>query len=162
MTFSILKKTLILGASIWIMVGCSSGKMMHDGKMMHTNMETTLYERLGGKAAIEAVVEDFVNRLATDKRIKNEKVAARFGVVHVPSLRTHLVNLICAGAGGPCKYTGRDMKSAHAGLEITHPEFNFVVEDLIAALNKFNVPEKEKGEVLALLGPMQKDIVEKP
>ncbi len=128
----------------------------HD-KMIHT---PSLYERLGGKPAIDAVVEEFVGRLAADTRIKNEKVAARFGVVHVPSLKAHLSNLICKGSGGPCEYTGRDMKSAHAGLAITSDEFGFVVEDLVAALNKFKVPEKEKGEVLALLGPMKKDIVE--
>ncbi len=149
--FTQAKKIFVVGLLAVLMTSCAGHKMM---------TSKSLYNRLGGKAAIEAVVEDFVGRLATDSRIKNEKVGARFAVIHVPSLKTHLVNLICQGAGGPCKYTGRDMKSSHAGLAITSAEFGFVVDDLVAALNKFNVPKKEQEEVLALLGPMQKDIVE--
>ncbi|MFY9287201.1 MAG: group 1 truncated hemoglobin, partial [Alphaproteobacteria bacterium] len=76
--------------------------------------------------------------------------------------KMHVVNLVCAGAGGPCNYTGRSMKDSHAGLKITSREFDFVVEDLVAALDKFNVPEKEKSELLSLLGPMRKEIVEVP
>ena len=66
---------------------------------------------------------------------------------------------ICAGTGGPCTYTGRDMKSAHAGMGITDAQFNALVEDLVKSLDKFKVPEKEKGELLGILGPMKPSIV---
>lgn len=145
------QKFVVWSLLVFMATACAGHKMMHT---------PSLHDRLGGKAAIDAVVEDFVGRLAADPRIKNEKVKARLAVISVPNLKMHLANQICAGAGGPCKYTGRDMKSAHAGLAITSAEFGFVVDDLVATLNKFKVPEKEKGEVLRLLGPMKKDIVE--
>ncbi|MBI3359037.1 MAG: group 1 truncated hemoglobin [Nitrospirae bacterium] len=113
--------------------------MMHESSMgmMH---ESSLYERLGGKPAIDAVVEDFVNRLGGDTRIKNEKVKARLAAISIPNLKMHLANLICAGTGGPCKYGGRDMKNAHVGLSITSHEFDLTVEDLVTTLDKFKVP----------------------
>jgi hemoglobin len=70
-----------------------------------------------------------------------------------------LAEQICAGTGGPCKYTGRDMKSAHRGMNITEAQFNALVEDLVKTLDNLNVPAKEKGELLAILGPMKPDIV---
>jgi hemoglobin len=71
-----------------------------------------------------------------------------------------LVDQICQASGGPCKYTGRDMKSAHAGMGVTDAAFGALVEDLVAALDKFKVGEKEKNELLSVLGPMKSDIVE--
>ncbi len=72
-----------------------------------------------------------------------------------------LVDQICQASGGPCKYTGKDMKSAHAGMGVTSADFNALVEDLVGALDKFKVGEKEKGELLGALGPMKSDIVTK-
>ena len=71
-----------------------------------------------------------------------------------------LVDQICQASGGPCTYTGKDMKTAHQGMGIKDADFNALVEDLVAALDKFKVPEKEKGELLSILGPLKKDIVE--
>jgi hemoglobin len=73
--------------------------------------------------------------------------------------KAKLVDQICEASGGPCKYTGKDMKTAHAGMGITDADFNALVEDLVATLDKFKVPAKEKSELLAVLGPMKKDIV---
>jgi hemoglobin len=150
-------RRIVFGLIFAFMAGCAGHTMTHP-TMMHPG---SLYDRLGGKAAIEAVVDAFVSQLGADTRIQNENVKARFSKVHLPSLKAHLTNQICQGSGGPCKYTGRDMKSAHTGLEITKEEFGFVVEDLIIALDKFNVPQKEKEELLGLLGPMEKEIVQK-
>ena len=72
-----------------------------------------------------------------------------------------LVDQICQAAGGPCKYTGKDVKSAHAGMGVSSADFGALVEDLVGALDKFKVGEKEKGELLGALGPMQSDIVTK-
>jgi hemoglobin len=116
-----------------------------------------LYDRLGGKASIPAVVDQFVANVAGDKRING-----RFGTTDIPRLKGHLVDQVCMATGGPCTYTGRTMKATHAGMRISHAEFGALVEDLVAALDTFKVPQKEKSELLGLLGPMNKDIVEVP
>ncbi len=117
----------------------------------------SLFERLGGKPAIEAVVDDFLGRVATDERIN-----ASFAGSHLPRLRQRLVELICAGTGGGCTYTGRDMKTVHTGMGITSAQFDALAGHLVATLDQFKVPEKEKGELLGIVGPMKKDIVEEP
>jgi hemoglobin len=77
-------------------------------------------------------------------------------------LRQHLVDFLCNATGGPCIYIGRDMKTAHTGLGITEADWTEGVDALVATLDKFKVPDKEKGEVLAAVGGLKKDIVEKP
>ena len=117
----------------------------------------SLYNRLGGKPAITAVIDQFVANVANDKRI-NE----RFATTDIPRLKKNLIDQVCMASGGPCTYRGRDMKTTHAGMRITTADFNALVEDLVASLNTFKVPEAEKKELLGLLGPMKKDIVEIP
>jgi len=121
---------------------------------MNTGTDTTLYQRLGGINAITAVVDDFVGNVAADDRIN-----AQFAHTDIPHLKRMLVEQLCAGTGGPCTYTGRDMKSAHAGRHISDGQFDALVEDLVKSLNKFNVPAKEQNDLLAILGPMKGDIV---
>jgi hemoglobin len=116
-----------------------------------------LYERLGGRQAINAVVDDFVGRVAVDSRING-----KFANANIPRLKSMLVDQICQASGGPCTYTGRDMKSTHAGMGISTSDFDALVGDLIATLNKFKVPEREKNELLGALGPMKGNIVERP
>jgi hemoglobin len=116
--------------------------------------QKSLYERLGGQAAIVAVVDDFVGNVAKDRRINRY-----FAKANVPRLKAKLVEQICAGTGGPCYYTGRDMKSVHAGMGIRSGDFNALVGDLGKTLKKFKVPKKEQGELVAILAPMQRDIV---
>jgi hemoglobin len=116
--------------------------------------QKSLYERLGGQGAIVAVVDDFVGNVAADNRINKF-----FAKTDIPRLKRLLVEQICAGTGGPCTYTGRDMKSAHTGMGINDAQFNALVEDLVKTLDKFKVPEKEKGELLGVLGPMKPSIV---
>lgn len=117
--------------------------------------EKALYERLGGKEAITAVVDEFASRVLADARI-NQKFAKSDPV----RLKTQLVDQICAATGGPCQYTGRDMASAHLNMGVTEGEFNALVEDLVGALDKFNVPAAEKNELLGKLAPMKGEIVE--
>jgi hemoglobin len=123
--------------------------------------EKTLYERLGGKKAITAVVDEFVGQVAGDTRINHYFAAAAADPKRLASFKMKLVDQICQASGGPCKYTGKDMKTAHMGIGITGGDFNALVEDLVGALDKFKVGEKEKGDLLAALGPMKTDIVEK-
>lgn len=117
----------------------------------------SLYKRLGGKKAITAVVDDFVARVGADVRINKF-----FGHTDLKRLKVHLVDQICEAAGGPCKYTGRSMKDSHRGMAVSGADFNALVEDLVAALDRFKVGEKEKSELLSVLGPMKGDIVENP
>lgn len=116
--------------------------------------EKPLYDRLGGKDAITAVVDDFVANVAADKRIN-----AFFTNADIPGLKQKLVDQICEVSGGPCKYTGKDMKAAHAGMGVKDADFNALVEDLVKSLDKFKVPEPEKSELLGTLGGMKGDIV---
>lgn len=131
-----------------VMAGCMSSQS--------TMKEKSLYERLGGKDAITAVVDEFVGNVAADKRINSF-----FADADIPHLKRMLVDQICEATGGPCKYVGKDMKSAHKGMGVSSADFGALVEDLVKALDKFKVPEKEKNELLGALGGMQKDIVEK-
>lgn len=114
----------------------------------------SLYDRLGGKEAIVAVVDDFIANVAADERINGF-----FANTDIPKLKANLVDQVCAASGGPCAYTGKDMKSAHAGMGITEDQFNAMGEDMLATLTKFEVPEAETNEVMSLLGSMQGDIV---
>lgn len=117
----------------------------------------TLYERLGGYDAIAAVVDDFIGRLATDPQ------ASRFFAGHSNDskmrIRQHVVDQLCQATGGPCAYVGRTMKVAHDGLGITAADWDAAVEMLVASLDKFNVPAKEKAEVLAAVSATRGDIV---
>lgn len=115
----------------------------------------SLYERLGEIEAITSVVDSFVARCAGDSRIN-----PKFERSDIPRLKKMLVDQVCEAAGGPCTYTGRDMKETHDGMGVTAGEFDALVEDLIATLDEFNVPRAEQEELLAALAPMRDDIVE--
>jgi hemoglobin len=117
--------------------------------------DKSLYERLGGKDAITAVVGEFVTIVGADARINK-----KFARTDMDRFKVMLVEQICAATGGPCKYAGRDMKAAHKNMAVTEGEFNALVENLVAALNKFNVQEKEKKELVGILAPMKSQIVE--
>ena len=114
----------------------------------------SLYERLGGKPAIEAVVKDFVQNVAGDTRINR-----RFANANIGNLEKQLVDQVCEATGGPCKYTGKNMKEAHKGMLIADADFTALVEDLVKSLDKFKVPAQEKTELLTALGGMKPDIV---
>ncbi|HEX3763061.1 MAG TPA: hypothetical protein VHW23_30400 [Kofleriaceae bacterium] len=116
-----------------------------------------LFDRLGGLPAITAVVGEFVARTTTDPRIKE-----RFFNTDAENLKRLLTEFVCQATGGKCQYTGRDMATSHAGMDLVDDEFNALVEDLAGALDKYNVPEKEKSELLGALGPLKPQIVASP
>lgn len=133
----------------------ASGEQKPAGDGKTAEAPKKLFDRLGGKGAVEAVIDDFLGRVAGDDTINSG-----FAVGHVPRLRQRLVELVCAATGGPCTYSGRPMDQAHAGMKITNAQFDALVGHLVATLDKFKVPATEKGELLALLGPMRSSIVE--
>ena len=118
-------------------------------------MTASLYERLGGNDGIAAVVSEFCARSVADERIR-----AKYVRTDAARLERMLVDQIGAAAGGPYTYTGRDMRHAHANMGVTAAEFDAQVEVLVATLEHFNVPSAEQEELLALLAPMRRDIVE--
>ncbi|HSA93581.1 MAG TPA: group 1 truncated hemoglobin [Terriglobales bacterium] len=118
----------------------------------------SLYKRLGGYDALAAVTDDFLNRLATDPQMG--RFFQGLSTSSVIKTRQHIVDFLCQATGGPCAYHGRDMKTAHAGLKISKADWDLSVKLLTATLDKFQVPAKEKGEVLAAVGGLEKDIVE--
>ena len=117
-----------------------------------------LFDRLGGLPAITAVCDEFVNRTTTDPRIK-----FRFFNTDAVQLKRLLTEFVAsATSGGKVAYTGRDMQTAHAGMDLVDDEFNALVENLIGALDKFKVPDREKNELLGALGPLKPQIVVSP
>jgi hemoglobin len=118
-------------------------------------MAQSLYERLGGSDGITAVARAFEGRAAQDDRI-NQK----FARTNLERLTREFVDQLCQDAGGPCTYTGLDMKAAHTNMGVTSGEFDAFVEDFVATLNDFNVGKPEQEELLSDLAPMRGEIVE--
>ena len=122
-------------------------------------MQKSLYERLGGYDAIAKVVDNFIGRLVADQRFK------KFFVGHsedsLKKIRMHVIDQLCEAAGGPCDYTGRDMKATHHGLGITSDDWDASAKHLVESLDKFKVPKAEKDELLAFVSTLKKDIVDK-
>ena len=123
--------------------------------------DKTLYERLGKKKAITAVVDEFVSRVAGDARINKAFKATASDPKRLAAFKGNLVDQICQASGGPCKYKGKDMKTAHAGMGITSADFDALVSDLVGALDKFKVGATEKQQLIGALAPMKGDIVSK-
>ncbi len=119
--------------------------------------QNSLYHRLGGYDAVAAVTDDFIGRLASDPQMK--RFFTGLSVDSQKRLRQHVVDFLCSATGGPCVYTGRDMKTAHTGLGITEADWTSSVSALTATLDKFKVPEKEKSEVLGAISGLKGDIV---
>jgi hemoglobin len=124
-----------------------------------SQMKKSLYDRLGGYDAIAAVVDDFIGRLATDPRFT--RFFTGFSTDSKKRLRQHILDQFCVAAGGPCVYMGRDMKTSHAGLGITEADWDAAAKHLVESLDRYKVPKAEKDELLAFVGSVKKDIVEK-
>jgi hemoglobin len=124
--------------------------------------ERSLYDRLGGQPAVEAVANGLVDRILADNRVNKWFTHAAASTENANAYKAKLAIFICAGVGGPCKYTGLDMVSAHKGRAVTSEAFDAVAEDLVADLDHLKVPAKEKGEVMAIIGSLKPSIVQSP
>lgn len=141
-----------------VAAACGGGTKQADTTSTTAPAETkTLYDRLGGRDAIVGVVSELVTNILADTRIN-----AMFANADVKNLKTKLVDQICQATGGPCTYTGKTMKDTHAAMGVKEADFDALVDDLVKALEKFNVPEKERTELLGVLGKMKGDIVTAP
>ena len=122
--------------------------------------QPSLYERLGGAYSIATVVDDFIERLLVNATL-NANPAINEARKRVPKagLKFHVTAMVCEVSGGPCKYTGRAMKESHQHLNITQAEWDAMVVDFKATLNKFKVPQREQQELITIVGSTRNDIV---
>jgi hemoglobin len=118
----------------------------------------TLYDRLGGKDGVDAIVDSFTKNLLADPRVNKPFKKSKDGLAQ---FKQHFAEQICQLAGGPCQYTGKAMGEAHKGMGINDAQFDAVVEDLKLALDEKGATEQDKSELFAALAPMKPDIVEK-
>jgi hemoglobin len=146
-----------------LLVACASGSEAtrpdaHGGSASAATASAggpSLYERLGRRPGIDAVMHTFVGNIGRDKRIN-----VRFMFVDMDVLQSHLTDQVCAASGGPCPYTGRQMKPLHASMHVRGAEFDAMGEDLVAAFKSNSVPEREQKELLAIIGSTRSDIVD--
>jgi hemoglobin len=123
-------------------------------------MSETLYGRLGGYDAITAVADDLLPRLVADAKLgRFWQNRSTDGVRREKQL---LVDFLCASAGGPLYYVGRDMVTSHRGMGIDETDWRLFLGHLNATLDKFQVPETERQQVLAFVDSTKPDIVEQP
>jgi hemoglobin len=116
--------------------------------------EGTLYDRLGQKAGITRIVEATVSIWLADDRVK-----ADFDNINLDRLKSRIADQICQLADGPCAYKGRPMAASHKGLHLNQAKFNAVAEDLQAAMEQAGIGYWTQNRLMALLAPMQRDIV---
>lgn len=118
-------------------------------------MDTSLYQRLGGAKGISNIVDDVIAA-----HLNNPSVSTRFE--HAKDLN-HLKKMahefFCAGSGGSEAYTGKDMRSAHAGMNISEQEYLAVMDDIVSALTKNNIDEKSRNDVVAILYSLKGEII---
>jgi hemoglobin len=125
-----------------------------------SSQEKSLYERLGGLQGISLVVSDFVDVFIKDPVImSNPKVKERKTPDSAPYIKYQVTSMVCQATGGPCQYTGLDMREAHRGLNVSDREWDRMVEIFAATLKKYNVPERETQELFGLIAPTKPDIV---
>lgn len=118
-------------------------------------METSLYERLGRAAGIARIVDDVI-----DAHLRNPIVKPRFEAIQdLAHARRMAREFFCAGAGGPEPYTGKDMLTAHKGMNISEQEYLAVMDDIVGALEKNQIDERTRNEVIAILYSLKGNII---
>ena len=117
---------------------------------------TTLFDEIGGDVKLHATIEEFTKIILDDSRINFAFAQADLSV-----FKQRLYSQLCALANGPCKYEGRDMKTAHQKLAVDNAQFNALAEDLYLAFDRVGVNYRAQNKLMALLAPMQRDIVKK-
>jgi hemoglobin len=145
--------------------GKEKAKATGEGAPAQAEGKQPLFERLGGEQGITAIVEDFTARALADPRVNWERKGVKRGGLfsreestawnstpqNVTTLKKHLVQFLALATGGPAKYDGGEMKNVHAGMRIANPEFDAVIGDLKASLDKLRIPDKEQKELLAIV-----------
>lgn len=142
-----MKKTLLA-------LGIAGASLLALPALAQSAAPAGLYQALGEKPGIDRLVDDFVNRAVKDPRI-----GAHFKDTKPAALKESLADQFCQLSGGPCKYEGADMKSAHADMQINKGHFHALVEVLQSAMDAQGIPFSQQNRLLALLAPMHRDII---
>ena len=122
--------------------------------------QPSLYERLGGIYPISAVVDDFIDRIMRDPRLNaNPHVDEAHHKVTITGFKYLVTEQLADASGGPQRYSGRSMEESHREMQITAAEWDAFIDDLNQTLDKFEVPDQERSEVLAIIESTRKDIV---
>jgi hemoglobin len=117
--------------------------------------KSSLYERLGGEAGVAGISDSLIDRVAADP-----VMGRSFKETNLKHIKAMLSEQICELSGGPCHYSGDTMKQSHAGHHISEAEFYGMVEDLRDILKERHVSLAATNELLRLLAPMKRDVVE--
>ncbi|MEY4673315.1 MAG: hypothetical protein RL148_1099 [Planctomycetota bacterium] len=117
-------------------------------------MTKSLYDRLGGAAAVRKLARDIVNL-----HLVNPLIQTRFMASNVEDLVNHVANFIGAGTGGTEVYTGRDMPTAHKGMNVNERELLAAVDDVLKALKQNGIGEGEQREMLAILYSLKDEVM---
>ena len=119
-----------------------------------------LYERLGGAYAIAVVVDDFIDRIMGDSRLNaNPQVDEAHHRVSPQGFKYYVTEMVCWATGGPQTYSGRSMADSHRDLLISNAEWDAFMDDFDQTLSKFDVPQHERGELVAIIEGTKNDIV---
>lgn len=114
----------------------------------------TLYQQLGGMPAIESIAGNFVYEIGYDQQI-----VKHFEETNLDRFYGKMIEHLCMVTNGPCEYTGDSMQVVHEGMDISEAEFNRVVELLIHAMNRSEIPVRLQNQILARLAPLRGDII---
>lgn len=117
-------------------------------------MTASLYERLGGTEGITQIASDLV-----DIHLANPKIAPRYAGSDVAAVKKGAATFFITGTGGPDVYEGKDMVTTHKGMNISGEEFLAVLDDTLVALDKNNISQREKEEVLYVMYSMKPEII---
>jgi hemoglobin len=131
------------------------------GTAQAADTQRTLYQRLGGQPAVQAVASGLVDKILLDSRVNKWFAHAAESPANAAAYKAKLAEFICQATSGPCKYEGMDMTAAHKGRGVTDQAFDAVVDDLVSVMDQLKVPAREKSDVLALLAPLKTVIVQK-
>ena len=124
-----------------------------------TQEQITLYERLGGIYPVAAVIDDFIDRIMTDPILNaNPNIRGAHDQMTAAGFKYLVTEFSCMAMGGPQQYTGRSMYDSHVHLRMTNHEWDSFMHALDQSLYKFNIPEAERNEVVALIGGLKSDM----
>jgi hemoglobin len=117
--------------------------------------QARLYDALGGEAGVSAIAGSLIDRVSADP-----KLGRSFKDSNLDRIKRLLAEQICDLSGGPCRYSGDSMREVHAGHHISEAEFFGMVADLRTVLKERHVSQGATNELLRLLAPMKRDVVE--
>lgn len=146
-----------LALATWMLLATATASAEADRYIPPRPADAGLYQALGERAGIDAVVAGMLKRSAT-----NPRIADKFKGIQLKGLQNQIADQLCELTGGPCHYEGNSMKDAHEELALTMAHFNALIEDLQDAMDEQGVPFRTQNRLLAILAPMYRDVLKSP